>query len=77
MFWFFLIYIGLFMVPPYFYALHGDIMAHIKSEEIKMLEEESKHEQMTLWSSLFSHASDKKEQRHFTCANGCCIFKVE
>jgi hypothetical protein len=77
MFWFFMIYNGAIMLPPYFYSLHGDIMAHIKNEEIKMLEEESKHEQMTSWSSLFSHTSDKKEEKYLTCSNGCCIWGVK
>ena len=71
-----MIYNGVIMFPPYFYSFHGDIMSRIKNEEIKMLEEESKHEQMTSWSSLFSHASDKKEEKYFTCANGCCKYKV-
>lgn len=76
MFWFFLIYLGIIVFPPYFYSLHGDIISHIKSEEIKMLEEESKHEQMTSWSSLFSHTSDNKEEKYLTCKNGCCKYKV-
>jgi hypothetical protein len=73
MFWFFLIYLGLFMLPPYFYSFQNQIIAQIKNDQIRLLEEWVDMEEMTSWSNLLSHVAFK-EVKILTCKKGCCKF---
>jgi len=78
MFFFFVLYLGFFMFPPYIYSLQNKAMAHIKNEEELLLEEWEENEEYTSWNNLLAHTANKEKKPRqkllITCKNGCCVF---